>query len=378
VKVCIVSDSYPLHTPFGGVAVYTRTIARALTARGHEVHVLVPTRDQGSDLTDGAIEVHYRTARWLPLIGRFLPGLGESRELARALRELHERHHFDLVEFPNFEGLGLVAQWQNFVPIVVRLHTSMAETLETQQRGPRLGERYLMWAERQSVRRARAVVTHSRAHLEKQAAIYKISDIALIPHGIELPPTLPAASGRLTVLSLGRLSARKGGATLLAAIAKVCVQVPEATFMVVGAGEDEEAVRTFRAAHPSISPSQVVFRGFASQDELNDLYAAASVYASASVYESFGLPFVEAMGRGVPVVGCATSAMNEIIDDGKTGLLVPPHDAAALANAVVSLLRDPARRQAMGERGRQKALDHYTAERMAESVESWYQKVLKA
>lgn len=376
-KICIVSDSYPLRAPFGGVAVYTRTIARALAARGHEIHVLVPTRDAASDFADDAITVHYRTVRWLPLIGRFLPGLGESRGLARALRELHGCHHFDLVEFPNFEGLGLVAQWQDFVPIVVRLHTSMAETLETQRRRPRLGERYLMWAEKQSVRRARAVVTHSRAHLDKQAAIYQVSDIMLIPHGIELPKVLPVAPGKLTVLSLGRLSARKGGATLLAAMAKVCAQAPEATFMVVGAGEDEEVVRAFRVGHPSISPAQAIFRGFASQDDLNDLYATASVYASASVYESFGLPFVEAMGRGIPVVGCATSAMNEIIDDGQTGLLVPPHDAEALANAIVSLLRDPARRQAMGERGRQKALAHYTADRMAASVEAWYQKVLK-
>jgi glycosyltransferase involved in cell wall biosynthesis/peptidoglycan/xylan/chitin deacetylase (PgdA/CDA1 family) len=374
--VCFVSDSYPLYKPFGGIAVYTQTIARALTARGHEVHVVVGSLGETFDTMDGGVHVHYRTVRWLPVIGSLLVGLGESLWLAKALRELHRQHGFDLVEFPNFEGHGLVTQWLGFVPVVVRLHTSMVEMVEVQHHRPSRGEQFLMWAERQSARMALAVVTHSKAHRDRLAKTYNLPGVHLIPHGISFPKTDRKHHSALSVLTIGHLTVRKGGATLLAAIPKVCAAVPEVTFVLVGANEEEAAVRAFRAANPSLGSDRVACRGFVSEDDLNGLYASTTVYASASVYESFGLTFVEAMARGVPVVGCATSAMNEIIDDGQTGLLVPPEDPAAFADAIIRLLRDPAKCEAMGKQGRQKVLEKYTVERMAVSVEGWYKKVL--
>lgn len=374
--ICIVSDTYPLARPFGGMAVYTQTAAQALTARGHTVHVLVPCSDASRDLAEGAVQVHYRHVSWMPLIGRFVPALGESYGIARALRELHARHRFDIVEFPNFEGVGLVSQWRDFVPCVVRLHTSMAESVEVQTRAPRLGERFMMWAEKQSARRARGVVTHSVSHRDRLAKIYDLSGIHIIPHGIALPPCREAEPAEPAVLTLGRLTARKGGPTLLAAIPLIHAAVPEASFTIVGASDAHPLARRFREEHSQIPRERVIFHEFVDGDALAALYASATVYASASVYESFGLTFVEAMARGIPVVGCATSSMNEIIAHERTGLLVPALDAPAFAAAVTRLLADPALRRRLGAEGRRVCVEKYTAARMAADIEAWYRDVL--
>ena len=80
--------------------------------------------------------------------------------------------------------------------------------------------------------------------------------------------------------------------------------------------------------------------------------------------------------RGIPVVGCAISAMNEIIANGRTGLLVPPSDPEAFAAAIISLLLDAPLRNRLGDQGRQVAVEHYSAERMAFEMELWYRKIL--
>ena len=374
---CFVSDSYPPIQPYGGIGIYTQTAARAISARGHEVHVVVGCLGENCDKMDGPIHVHYRTVRWLPVVGNILPGLGESLLLAKVIRELHREYHFDLVEFPNFEGLGLAFQAFNSVPVVVRLHTSMVESVEVQHRRATFGERFMMWAERQSARWAQGVVTHSTSHRDRLASIYGLPEIYLIKHGIQLPGARVQQISPLSVLTIGRLSERKGGATLLASIPRVYEQVPGVTFTIVGATDEEPVMRNFRDAYPSIPHASVVCRGFVSEAELDALYEATAVYASASIYESFGLTFVEAMARGKPVVGCAISAMNEIIAHETTGLLVPPGAPESFASAIVRLLRDAPLRARLGHEGRRVALKEYNAERMGAEIEAWYRDVLR-
>jgi glycosyltransferase involved in cell wall biosynthesis len=363
--ICLVSDSYPCTRPHGGVAVYTQTAARALAARGHAVHVLVSRRPgvpeySERDFADGLVQVHYREVRWLPVIGSLMPALGESFGVADALAKLHAQFHFDIVEFPNFEGLGFVSQIRRIAPVVVRLHTSMLELVEVQDRSPNLGERFMMWMERMSVKMARGVVTHSTPHRDKIASLFGLKDITVIPHGIVIPSSGAIRREAPVVLSIGRLTARKGGSTLLAAAALTLQQMPEARFMLVGSDGNHPLARQFRSEYPEFSEGNVNFLGFVNKEELNALFDQAQVYASASVYESFGLPFVEAMARGIPVVGCATSAMNEIIGNERTGLLVPPREPAAFAGALLRLLHDPDLRTRFGAEGRKTVEEKYS------------------
>lgn len=379
VTLCFVSDNYPTVSPFGGIGSYTRCAAQTLAARGHEVHVLVVRRKvRRQTLTDGSVQVHLRPARWLPLVGGSLPGLGESLCLAMALWGLQRRHRFDAVEFPNWEGLGLVAVWLGIAPSVVRLHTTTIESVEARRGVPTRAERFLVWAERTSARLADGTVTHSDSHAEKLARAYGLPPARIIPHGIPIPvasaaeETIPAA-----VLCVGFLNSRKGTETFLKAAASVVGRLPGTEFWLAGVDQGREYESRFRREYPDISEGSVRFLGFVDEAELDRLYNCCAIYASASVYESFGLTFVEAMARGKPTVGCRAGAVPEIVRDGETGLLVPAHDAEAFAEALCRLLAHPGLRSRLGEAGRARAHALYSAERMGEEIEKLFAEIAR-
>jgi len=104
-------------------------------------------------------------------------------------------------------------------------------------------------------------------------------------------------------------------------------------------------------------------------DELPALFSQTTVFALPTLREPFGLAFLDAMACAVPCVGTRIEAVPEIVKDGETGLLVPPGDAVALAEALERLLGDPARARAMGARGRARVAQRFVWGRVAERLE---------
>lgn len=168
--------------------------------------------------------------------------------------------------------------------------------------------------------------------------------------------TAPArgAAPAPVILFSGRDFGRKGGELLLEAFREVRRELPEARLVMVGP----------RAPVPV--PPGVEFPGFLDRDRadgraaMDRAYREATVFCVPTRFEPFGTAFVEAMTYGLPCVGPRAWAVPEIIAHGETGLLVPPEDPQALAAALLTLLRDPARARAMGEAGRRRALERFT------------------
>ncbi len=367
--LCFVTDSYPTLPSFGGIAVYTQRVARALAARGHIVHVIVTLGRQDADIEDEGVHVHLRQLRWLPVIGNWVPGLGESLSVARMLRQMNRQHGLDIVEIPNWEGIGLASTWEAGFKVVIRLHTSLAESIKVSGRKPNLSERFMIWAEKTSTRRALAVVTHSESHRKLMAAAYGREDIAMIPHGINIPEECAPPAGKC-VLAIGRMSARKGIETLIEAIPLVLEQAPGASFKIVGTEESHARVRQFRSEHPGLN--QVEFLGVTDAQTLDRLYDSCALYVSPSVYESFGFTFAEAMAHGRPVVGCNVSAVPEIVRNGIDGILVPPNNHEALARAIITLLSEETLLRRMGANGRQRAVAEYSIETAVTRIENYF------
>src|SRR5262249_51040166 len=97
------------------------------------------------------------------------------------------------------------------------------------------------------------------------------------------------------------------------------------------------------------------------------------IFVMSSVTEGLGTSLIDAMGCAKPVVATRTGGIPEVVDDGRTGLLVPPRDHAAMARAIVSLLKDDARRQRMGAAGLARAHDRFSAERMVQETLKVYE-----
>ena len=157
-----------------------------------------------------------------------------------------------------------------------------------------------------------------------------------------------------TILFVGRDFHRKGGDILLAAFEKLRARVPNAKLVMIG------------NTPKSTPPEGVTMLGFQSRDTASGASAMDMSFRSAHIfclptrYDAFGTSFVEAMGYALPCVGPNAWAVPESIADGETGLLVPPEDPAALAEALARLIEDPERAAEMGRAGRERALAQFS------------------
>jgi glycosyltransferase involved in cell wall biosynthesis len=120
--------------------------------------------------------------------------------------------------------------------------------------------------------------------------------------------------------------------------------------------------------------SHVTFTGFSS--DVPSLLPGADVFVLPSLHEGLGIAAMEAMAAGLPVVASKVGGLPEIVDDGDTGLLVPPGDAAAFATALRRIAGDPAWAQQLAQRGHARALARFTSRAMAEAVEAYYYELL--
>jgi starch synthase len=110
--------------------------------------------------------------------------------------------------------------------------------------------------------------------------------------------------------------------------------------------------------------------------ELSRLYSRSSLFVMPSLFEPFGLVFLEAMEHALPCIGSDRGAIPEIIEDGKSGLIAPAGDAAALAERIASLLRRPDTMRSMGECGRQRVRERFTWPRAARRADAELLEVL--
>jgi starch synthase len=113
-------------------------------------------------------------------------------------------------------------------------------------------------------------------------------------------------------------------------------------------------------------------------EQVVQLYSHAAVFACPSVYEPFGLINLEAMACEAPVVASAVGGIREVVEDGTTGLLVPPARPDELAAALRRVIEDPARARAMGRAGRRRVEERFSWASVAERTERAYAEAIDA
>jgi len=231
-------------------------------------------------------------------------------------------------------------------------------------------------------RRCRRFIAVSRAvaRVLEQGAV-EGARVRVVYEGVPDRPPAPGGDTALAALGIpaaapvvgnvAALTAHKDHATLLAAAAVVRAELSDARFVIVGQGELERQLQA-HAATLGLSGT-VVFAGF--RRDLDALIPAFDVFCLSSRLEGLGTSLLDAMCYGRAVVATAAGGIPEAVEDGVTGRVVPPRDADALAAALVDVLQDARRREAMGAAARRRFLERFTADRMVEETLGVYAEV---
>ncbi len=184
---------------------------------------------------------------------------------------------------------------------------------------------------------------------------------------------LGLADNRFVVGTVARLIPSKGVGFLLGAVSRVLARIPGAVFLIVGDGPQRQELEGM-AGRLGIGEA-VRFLGF--REDVPELLAAFDLFVLPSLSEGMAITLVEAMAAGRPVVASKTGGMVEVVEDGKTGLLVPPGDSEALAEAILRLHRDPAGTAEFVAAAERRVEEKFTLEAMLRQTREVYRSVLE-
>lgn len=283
---------------------------------------------------------------------------------------------------PFLTGLiGLMLRRRLHVPLILQDHSSLVDNCYFAAENPR--NRWLQRLARWTLHRADAVrVVNHQERLACMRHGVAADRLCVIPVAPDLVPFLtPPTDAQINrwreqlhigpqtpvILWVGRLVPVKNVPLLLRAFRRVQAELGDARLIMV----TDRAGTALSDAIAGIASSVSILSAVARAD-LPALYATATVYAHSSNYEGFGLVLAEAAAAGLPAVSTATDGAQEIIIEGQTGRLVPIGDEAAMAQALLDLLRDPAQCRTMGDRARQHIQDAFDEQRlMNEWIEMW-------
>ncbi len=351
---------------FGGGERHLVDLCRELQARGHEVHVVLRPTNQWQSRLD-----FLPASRILHASIRNAFGIFSAKKIARYVRD---------------NGIELVHAHaaRDYIPasLVCRMSSGIRFVLTRHVLFP------MKPFHRVALRNVSKVIAVSGAVAENLRAIFPASKIVMIPNGMtigevdderraamreefrffhEIPFDSPLIG------TVGELKPLKGQLDFVIAASEIAKRNPEAHFIIVG--RDNTVGQEFRRELKRMARVLGIDRRFTFLDWIDDLpalLAALDVFVSPSHSESFGLVILESMLSGVPVVATRTDGAKELLDDGKTGLIVPVGDPVAVSGAVSKMLNDRPYSARISAAARKVGLDRFSLKQMVDQTEAVY------
>jgi glycosyltransferase involved in cell wall biosynthesis len=386
-KICIFTETF--HPVIGGGETQARVLAEGLTLRGHEVLVLTRRSDASLPKVDslGPVAVH-----------RVGPtGRGQFKKwglvLTGLLALLQLRRRYDLIFVSGFRILGIPSV------IAARL-LGKCVVLKADSEGEmsgaffapglaRFGTNLSAWPLRAFIRLRNALFRRSDAFVAITANVaVEMAEARLDParvhripnavdtsrfcpvgaeHKRELRRHLDLPTDARIVAYTGRLVTYKGVPLLVSIWPGIVATHPDALLLLVGTGgldmhACEDELR--RAVQAQGLERKVVFTG--SVENVHEYLQAADLFAFPTETDAFPSSVIEAMTTALPVVTTPVGAISEIVRDGENGLLVPPRDGQAVAQAIERVFTDPVLAGRLGQAAWQTVQDLYSAERITQ------------
>ena len=301
------------------------------------------------------------------------------------LRDLIKQRKFDIIHDNQTLAYGNLLMKSLKTPIVATVHhplsidrhSDLTHTTSFKQKWGRIMF-YPFFMQRIVTKRMDRVITVSESSADKARKAFKVSNskLRVVYNGVDTDifkkrDDIKKEPASIIVVTNTR-DRNKGIIYLLQALALMRGQVK---LTVV----DDKPPRNDYA--PGLVKeyglqNMVTFTGRLIHGEVAKKYAAAQIAVSPSIYEGFGLPAAEAMACGVPIVGTTAGALPEVIEDNVTGILVPPKNPQALANAIKALIDDPELRRKMGTAGVERVKQRFTWAKSAKATLDVYREVV--
>ncbi|MDP2948501.1 MAG: glycosyltransferase family 4 protein [Chloroflexota bacterium] len=396
----------------GGQGVYLHYLTRELSRLGHEVHVIAgppyPVMAEGVQVhrLESFSWFHYLEARqeflaranplefFYPLnlfefattrAGIFPLMFTFSLRALAKFQELHRREPFDLVHDNQSLGIGLLLIKSFGVPVVATIHHPLSVDVRNavaQAKGPIEKARrliyYPIFMQEFVARRLDKIITVSEASASMVERAFDIprAQMKAIYNGIdtEIFRPLKVSKEPNNVIYVGNSEDRSKGAAYLLRALRILRDSADYRLTFVDRPRQGLKLAPGLVRRYGLS-TRVRFTGRLTTAQLVRHYCRAQMMVCPSLYEGFGLPVAEAMACGLPVVATTGGALPEVVEDGVSGLLVPPGDALALAEAMRSLMEDAQLRRRLGQAGRQRVVEKFSWRKAALETEAVYAEV---
>jgi glycosyltransferase involved in cell wall biosynthesis len=394
----------------GGQGVYVRQLSAALTRLGHQVTVFAgqpyPHLDAGipfeavPSLDLYRADDPFRTPRlnefrdWIDVLEfAYLCTAAFPEPLTfslRARRLLASRaSSFDVVHDNQCLGWGILGLHRAGLPVVASVHHAVVIDRDLElARETRLRRRlslrrwyhfhHMQDAVARRMQRVITVSEQSRGDIVEKMGVdparVRVIPIAVDGEVFAPQPATRRVPGRVFAVASADTSL-KGVVPLLHAVAALRARRP-LELVILGEARPDGAVAT-AMRQLGLSDTVRFVRGIG-EDEVARHYAEAEVAVVPSLYEGFSIPALQAMASGVPLVATTAGALPEVVGrSGETGLLVPPGDSGALAEAIGALLADPALRTRLSEAALRRSREHFSWEATARATADVYREVVR-
>ena len=336
----------------GGLGNYLNRIARSLRDLGHEPEVFVSTKGScGVIGYDGIRVERVGPARTLPLrlllrlghlwhpvrLSLLYLSLGQALGLARALERRHREAPFDFVQSANFRFAGLFVRRQQRRPHIVRLSSVGELLLRAVGRVRNLEQRIICHLERRCMRRADVVYAPSHFLADYVRDRFGIdAKVVRPPACIEVEPSVPPPGlPERYFIHFGKIGRLKGADVIANALPLVWEQAPDFAMVWAGALSGADSFEEYRSKWGDRA-SQVVWTGPVEKPVLYAMLRQAEAAVLPSRVDNLPNTVIESLLFGVPVIGTRGTSIEELVEPGRSGELVPIGDPAALADAMTS------------------------------------------
>jgi phosphatidylinositol alpha-mannosyltransferase len=364
-RILMVTDAYYPYP--SGVSEYVHYLSNALRDLGHKVHIVATSFGKKEDGKYDAIRIG--KVFYVPLNGSYAT-MPVGFDVPAKMKYLMQSSRYDVIHLngPIFPNLSFFALKYSDARVI---STFLTSSEKAKGFGGSLFRK--IFGDINAKIDVRIAISKQA---QRTNEMYIPGKYHIVPLGIDVRRFTPrgdkyAEIGRNSILFVGRMDSRKGLHRLLRAFAVVMREVPDARLFVVGSGAARAKYE--RMADDYGIKDGVIFRGPASISELPEYFRSATVYTSpAEGGESFGLVLIEAMASGTPVVASCISGYDEVIENGRNGMLVDTADPLAYAECLLKVLQGAKLRRGLISEGLKDVRTKYNWDIVGRRIEQFY------